>query len=78
MDLEKLQEHIKNWDESHFPSVPSQLALIKIMEELGELASHYVDRTEERVDKPKIDHQTGIEDAVADVLISLSVFCVRE
>ena len=48
------------------------------MEELGELASHYIHRIEQRVGKEITNPEDGIKDAVADVVISLTVFCVRE
>lgn len=78
MNINDLQSGIKNWSTSNFPQAPSYLALIKVQEELGELAGHYVGRLEERVGKTPVNHQAGIEDGVADVLIALCVFCVRE
>lgn len=78
MDLETLQKKIHNWGGEKFPSAPSYLALIKVMEELGELASHYIGRIELRVGKEPIEHQQGLEDSVADIVISLCVFCDRE
>ncbi len=78
MDIKVLQDKIENWSTSRFPSAPSYLALIKVMEELGELAGHFIGRLEQRVGKAPVDHQAGVEDSVADVLIALSVFCVRE
>ncbi len=78
MNLKELQEKIRNWNGEAFPSAPSYLALIKVMEELGELASHYIGRIETRVGKEPVDHQAGMEDAVADIVISLCVFCERE
>ena len=78
MKIETLQKKIRNWNSEGFPKAPSYLALIKVMEELGELASHYIGRIESRVGKPPSDHQKGIEDSVADIVISLCVFCERE
>lgn len=78
MNLETLQEKIRNWNGERFPNAPSFLALIKVMEELGELAGHYIGRLEVRVGKAPSDHQKGVEDSVADVVISLCVFCERE
>lgn len=78
MELKTLQDNIASWEKKNFPDAPSYLSLIKIMEELGELAAHYIGRIEERVGKPPEDHKAGMDDAVADIVISLSVFCVRE
>jgi hypothetical protein len=78
MDLKTLQEKIRNWNGEKFPTAPSYLALIKFYEEAGELARHYVGRVEHRVGKTEVDHQAGIEDAVGDIVIALTVFCERE
>ncbi len=78
MQIKDLQSEIASWSTENFPRAPNHLALIKIQEELGELASHFIGRLEHRVGKVRTDHQVGIEDAVADVLIALTVFCVRE
>lgn len=78
MDLKTLQEKIRNWNGEKFPTAPSYLALIKVFEEAGELAGHYIGRIEQRVGKEPIDHQAGLEDSVADIVISLCVFCERE
>lgn len=78
MELKKLQEAIHNWNGERFPNAPSYLALIKVAEELGELAGHYIGRIEQRVGKPEANHNRGIKDAVGDVVISLCVFCERE
>jgi len=45
---------------------------------LGELQGHYIKRLERRVGVTQTDHQAGVEDSVADILISLCVFCARE
>lgn len=78
MKLDELQQKIGQWQQKNFGDAPSYLALIKVMEELGELASHYIGRIEHRVGKPLVDHQAEIEDAAADVVISLCVFCYRD
>jgi hypothetical protein len=78
MDIATLQQKVKKWNDGNFPEKPSYFALIKVMEELGELAGHYIGRTEHRIGKKVVDHQAGIEDGVADVVIALCVFCVRE
>lgn len=79
MNLAELQERVREWNAKNFPGDrPSHLALIKVMEELGELAGHYIGRLEHRDGKKLVDHRAGIEDGVADVVIALCVFCVRE
>ena len=78
MKFKDLQAEIHNWNGEKFPKAPSYLALLKILEELGELSSHYIGRIEQRVGKPEQDHQKELEDAIGDVAISLCVFCERE
>ncbi len=78
MEIKRLQMEIERWEEDRFPDAPSYLALIKVMEELGELASHYIHRIERRVGKEVANPEDGIKDSVADIVISLTVFCVRE
>lgn len=74
-----LQEEVKEWQYKTFGRVvPSYLALIKLYEEAGELARHYIRRVERRVGAKTEDAEAGIRDAVADVQITLMVFCVRE
>jgi len=74
-----LQEEVKEWQYKTFGQVvPSYLALIKLYEESGELAHHYIRRIERRVGAKPEDAEAGIRDAVADVLITLMGFCVRE
>ena len=78
MHIKQIQTEIQNWETDRFPHAPSYLALIKVGEELGELDGHYIGRFEQHVGKEPIDHQAGMEDSVADVFISLCVFCTRE
>lgn len=75
MQISDLQTMVKNWEKSRFPDAPSVLSLVKIQEELGELSAHFIKRLEQRVGAKVEDHQAGVEDAVADILISLCVFC---
>lgn len=78
MEISELQKEVVDWNTRNFPIEPSYLALLKAMEELGELAGHYVRRREQRIGEKQTDHQAGVEDGVADVIIALSVFCHRE
>lgn len=78
MDIKSFQERVREFTRSRFPNAPSHLALIKVQEEVGELAAHYIGRIEERVGKEPCDHQAGVEDSVADIVIALAVFCCRE
>lgn len=78
MDISKLQEKVRNWTGEKFPGAPSYLALIKIMSELGELSDNYLLRIEQRAGTQHGDAQYGVEDAVADILISLCIFAERE
>ncbi len=79
MEIAQLQNEIRIWNTKHFPEISSNLALIKILEELGEIANHYLRRIEHRAGIcATIDHTEGIKDGVADVLISLLIFCIRE
>lgn len=78
MEIRELQEQVMVWNEKRFPKADSWKALIKIGEEKGELDGHYLGRYEQRVGKETIDHEAGIKDSVADALVAMCVFCVRE
>ncbi len=78
MDIEQLQREVGIWTRKNFGDAPSIRALVKVMEELGELAGGYIGRIEHRKGKPPADCESKVKDAVADVLIALCVFCERE
>ena len=78
VDLVAFQKEVEMWTFRNWGSAPSALALIKIQEELGELSANYIRRIEGRPDKAQQDFQDGIFDAVGDIVISLTGFCVRE
>jgi NTP pyrophosphatase (non-canonical NTP hydrolase) len=77
MRLAELQSEVEAWTDHNFGHVKGQpaLALLKTLEELGELAHHYV--TAEDGVRVGEDHEAGKVDAVGDVVIALTVFCVR-
>lgn len=76
--IDGLQEKVRVWAFRNFgKDAPSHLSAIKIMEELGELAGHYIRRLEHRAGDD-LDHEAGIRDSVGDIVIALTVFCVRE
>jgi len=79
LNIKELQNSVEKWNIRNFGvDKPSYMALLKIQEELGETSAHYIGRTEHRVGKAIVDHNAGIIDGVADILISLCVFCSRE
>lgn len=79
MELRQLQAEVAQWTTKNFGAeAPSYLALIKVQEELGELAGAYMGRMERRVGKSYTDQQEKVRHEVADIVIALTVFCVRE
>jgi NTP pyrophosphatase (non-canonical NTP hydrolase) len=79
VNINKLQMETEVWADVQFgKDAPSYLSLIKLQEELGELASHYIGRLERREGKISTKDSAGIVDGVADILITLCVFCNRE
>lgn len=75
MNLKELQQLIRGVDKTRFPDAPSYLALIKVQEELGELADAYIAGYETRVGK---ESKRNMGEEAADVIISLITFCERE
>jgi NTP pyrophosphatase (non-canonical NTP hydrolase) len=79
MDLAELQAAVWSWTMSTFGTeASSHLSLLKAMEELGELSGAYLARTEHRKDTSQVDVREKVIDGVADTIIALTVFCVRE
>lgn len=78
MDIKELQQEVGEWSQRNFGDAPSHLGLIKVQEELGELAQHFIGRLEHRIGSKRVDHQAGLQDSTADVVIALCVFCYRE
>jgi NTP pyrophosphatase (non-canonical NTP hydrolase) len=78
LDIKYLQTLVGEWSQGNFGDAPSHLALIKVQEELGELAQHFIGRIEHRIGSKRVDHQEGLQDSVADIVIALCVFCYRE
>ena len=76
MDLGKLQTQLKPWVQHNFGDRPSWQPLLGLQEELGELSHAYLKR-EQRI-RTNEDHEAGIRDAVADLVIFLADFCNAE
>lgn len=74
--LRFVQDEVRAWSADNFGEQPSWKPLLGIGEELGELQHHYLKRAQGI--RTTEDHDAGIRDAVADILIYLCDFCARE
>jgi NTP pyrophosphatase (non-canonical NTP hydrolase) len=71
--LKKIQEEQKPWVKHNFGDRPTWMPLLGIMEELGELAHSFLkDAQGIRMSE---NHDAGMKDAVADIVIFLCDFC---
>ena len=78
LNIGDISAEVAEWTTEKFGEhTPSYLSLIKAVEELGELAGAYIRRIESR-DGRDYATQAEINDGVADVVITLMVFCARE
>jgi NTP pyrophosphatase (non-canonical NTP hydrolase) len=74
--LKQIQEEVKVWEKKNFGDRPGWQPLLGLQEEVGELAHHYLKRAQGiRISE---DHNAGIADAVADIVIYLLDFCNTE
>src|SRR5204862_215279 len=71
--INEIQEEIKNWSYHNFGNHPAYHPLMGIAEEVGELNHHFLKR--EQNIRTNEDHDEGIEDAIADLMIYLMDFC---
>lgn len=74
--LSEIQEEQKPWVTHNFPNRHSWHPLLGLQEEVGELAHHYLKR-EQKI-RLNEDHNAGIKDSVADIVIYLLDFCSAE
>lgn len=74
--LQDIQKEVYQWSKQNFGDQPSWRPLLGIGEELGELNHAYLKRAQGI--RTNEDHEEGIRDAVADIMIYLCDFCSRE
>jgi len=75
-DLEKFEVEVNAWSRENFSRGISYQRLLGIVEELGELAHHFLKREQSiRMDE---DHEMGIVDAIGDIVIFLIGYCQLE
>lgn len=74
--LKTLQSELEPWQARNFPGRPSWQPLLGMMEELGELSHSFLKRAQGI--RTTEDHDAGIKDAVADVVVYLADFCNAE
>lgn len=74
--LSQIQEEQRSWVAHNFPGRHAWHPLLGVQEEVGELSHHFLKRAQNiRLNE---DHNEGIKDAVADILIYLLDFCSAE
>lgn len=76
MSIATIQGEIAIWVSHNFGPHPSWHPLLGIQEEAGELAHAFLKR--EQGIRTNEDHDAGIRDAVADLMIYLCDFCNSE
>jgi NTP pyrophosphatase (non-canonical NTP hydrolase) len=76
IDLSTLQIDLEPWVAHNFGERPSWQPLLGLQEELGELSHAYLKRAQGI--RTNEDHNAGIRDAVADLVIFLADFCNAE
>ena len=69
-----VQVEQKPWVAHNFGDRPSWMPLVGVMEELGELAHHFL-KMHQGIRGTKSEHMKAIKDAVADIVIFLCDFC---
>jgi len=74
LSLKEVQVSQKPWVKRNFGNRPSWMPLVGVMEELGELAHHFL-KMHQGIRGTKAEHMAQIKDAVADIVIFLCDFC---
>lgn len=75
--FQTIQREVGQWSRENFGDQASWKPLLGIGEELGELQHHYLKR-EQGIRGTAEEHNAGIEDATADIMIFMMDFCCRE
>jgi len=76
MDLEELQKRRNAWIKHNFPGDTIEDSIFGAVEELGELAHHYLKMKQGIRGTPE-EHTEGMLDAVADCVIFLAGVCTH-
>ena len=74
LSLKEVQVSQKPWVKHNFGDRPSWMPLVGVMEELGELAHHFL-KMAQGIRGTNAEHMAQIKDAVADIVIFLCDFC---
>lgn len=74
--LKRIQDEQRPWVKHNFGDRPSWMPLLGLQEEIGELAHHFLKR--EQGIRIEEDHDAGIRDSVADIVIFLLDLCSAE
>jgi len=74
--LAKVQEEQSKWAKRNFPASPAWHPLLGAVEEIGELAHHYLKRSQDI--RNHESHDAEIVDAIGDIIIYLCHFCTLE
>lgn len=73
ISVRDMQEEVGDWIEHNFGVPPLTDQALNIAEEVGELC-HHVLKMKQGIRKNE-DHEAGVQDAVADIVISTMAFC---
>ena len=74
LTLRQLQEELAPWVKHNFGDRPAYWSLLGAVEELGELAHAHL--KEEQGIRTNEDHIANAKDAIADIVIFLSDYCL--
>ncbi len=77
MSLNILQDQHKKWIEHNFPNATSDMQFKGLVEEVGELA-HALLKREQNIRGSQENYNEKIKDAIGDIVIFLSGFCIQE
>lgn len=76
MQLTTLQERRNKWIEHNFPGDKLETSILGAVEELGELAHHFI-KMDQKIRGSEEEHVEGMLDAVADCVIFLAGVCTH-
>lgn len=73
VSVRDMQEEVGDWLKRNFGEAPATDQCLIISEEVGELC-HHVLKMKQGIRKNE-DHEAGVQDAVADIVIGVMAFC---
>lgn len=77
MNLNDIQYEARQWRERNFPNYTASDQLFGVMEEVGEIAHHFLKR-QQGIRGEQAEHTREIHDGIGDLVIFLMGFCDKE